>query len=84
MCEQAVHHGLSVIGALHIRVEVPSCIEPFVVGEINGLTGWGDALRNVNVVVHLAARVHVMHDTATDPMPAFRVVNVGGTLNLAR
>ena len=84
VCEQAVHHGLSVIGALRIRVEVPSCIEPFVVGEINVATDWGTALRDVNVIVHLAARVHVMHDTATDPMSAFRVVNVGGTLNLVR
>jgi nucleoside-diphosphate-sugar epimerase len=38
----------------------------------------------VNVIVHLAARVHVMHDTATDPLAAFRAVNVDGTLNLAR
>jgi nucleoside-diphosphate-sugar epimerase len=84
VCEQAVHHGLSVNGALRIRVEVPSCIEPFVVGEINGLTGWGNALRDVNVIVHLAARVHVMHDTEADPLTAFRAVNVDGTLNLAR
>ena len=84
VCEQAVHHGLSVKGALRIRVEVPSCIEPFVVGEINGLTGWGNALRDVNVVVHLAARVHVMNDTEADPLTAFRAVNVDGPLNLAR
>jgi nucleoside-diphosphate-sugar epimerase len=84
VCEQAVHHGLSVKGALRIRVEVPSCIEQLVVGEINGLTGWADALRDVNVVVHLAARVHVMHDNAADPLAAFRAVNVDGTLNLAR
>ena len=84
VCEQAVHHGLSVKGALRTRVEVPRCIEPFVVGEINGLTGWGNALRDVNVVVHLAARVHVMNDTEADPLTAFRAVNVDGPLNLAR
>jgi len=83
-CEHAVHHGLSVKGALRIRGQVPSCIEPLVVGEINGMTDWGSALRDVNVIVHLAARVHVMHDTATDPLTAFRSVNVDGTLNLAR
>lgn len=84
VCEQAVRHGLAVKGAFRIDGEVPSCIEPFVVGEINGSTVWGDALRNVNVVVHLAARVHVMHDTAACPLTAFRAVNVDGTLNLAR
>ncbi len=83
-CEQSVLHGLAVKGALRIRLEVPSCIEPFVVGEINAITDWGSALRDVNAVIHLAARVHVMHDNAADPLTAFRAVNVEGTLNLAR
>lgn len=44
---------------------------------------WGSALAGVDVVVHCAARVHVMNDTETDPLAAFRKVNVQGTLNLA-
>jgi nucleoside-diphosphate-sugar epimerase len=83
LCEQAVHHGLAINGAQRTCREVPSFIEPFVVGEINGVTDWGNALRDVNVVVHLAARVHVMHDTEADPLTVFRTVNVDGTLNLA-
>ena len=79
-----MHHGLSVKGALRIHGGMPGCIEPFVAGEINVATDWGTALRDVNVIVHLAARVHVMHDTATDSLTAFRSVNVDGTLNLAR
>ncbi|HKR47015.1 MAG TPA: SDR family oxidoreductase [Paraburkholderia sp.] len=35
-------------------------------------------------VVHLAARVHVMNDSAPDPIAAFRATNVDGTLRLAR
>ena len=35
-------------------------------------------------VVHLAARVHVMRDEASDPLAKFREVNTEGTLNLAR
>ncbi|MGE7991606.1 UDP-glucose 4-epimerase family protein [Pseudomonas sp. NPDC089554] len=46
--------------------------------------GWQSALSGVDVVVHAAARVHVMNDTETDPLAAFRKVNVEGTLNLAR
>ena len=38
----------------------------------------------VDIVIHLAARVHVMKDTATNPYSAFRTVNVDGTLTLAR
>ena len=61
--------------------------EPYELIEIKGIgldTDWSYALDDVSFVVHLAARVHIMHDTATDPLTAFRAVNVEGTLNLAR
>lgn len=38
----------------------------------------------ISVLVHCAARVHVMNDESTDPLAVFRKVNVDGTLNLAR
>lgn len=38
----------------------------------------------IDVLVHLAARVHVMKDTSADPLTEFRKVNVAGTANLAR
>lgn len=41
-------------------------------------------LTGVSAILHLAARVHVMHDTTSDPLAAFREVNTDGTLNLAR
>jgi nucleoside-diphosphate-sugar epimerase len=54
------------------------------VGEINGDTDWSEALRGRCVIVHTAARAHIMDDTAADPLTEFRSVNVAGTLNLAR
>ncbi|MNG67025.1 UDP-glucose 4-epimerase [compost metagenome] len=45
---------------------------------------WGGALEGCEVVIHCAARVHVMNDTEADPLSAFRKVNVDGTLALAR
>ena len=45
---------------------------------------WGGALTECDVLIHSAARVHVMNDTETDPLAAFRRVNVEGTLALAR
>jgi nucleoside-diphosphate-sugar epimerase len=45
---------------------------------------WSSALSGVSVVVHCAARVHVMSEDARDPLLEFRRVNVDGTLNLAR
>lgn len=44
---------------------------------------WSDALVGVRVVVHCAARVHVMKEEAADPLAEFRRVNVDGTLRLA-
>lgn len=42
------------------------------------------ALAGVDCIVHAAARVHVMNDTAADPLAEFRRVNVDGTVQLAR
>lgn len=42
------------------------------------------AVEGANAVVHLAARVHVMHDSVADPLAEFRRVNVEGTERLAR
>lgn len=58
-------------------------VDPIVVGEINGSTDWSRALQGVDVVVHLAARVHVMNETETDPLLAFREINTEGTRQLA-
>ena len=54
------------------------------VDDLTATTDWNDALKDIDVVVHSAARVHVMDDTSADPLTEFRKVNVEGTLNLAR
>ncbi len=54
------------------------------VGDLGSDTDWTAALQGCQAVVHLAARVHVMHDTDGDPLRAYREVNVAATLNLAR
>lgn len=54
------------------------------VGDLDVRTDWTGVVASCDVVVHAAARVHVMKDTAADPLAEFRRVNVQGTLNLAR
>jgi nucleoside-diphosphate-sugar epimerase len=51
---------------------------------LNATNDWKAALTDVDVVIHAAARVHVMNEVAFDPLAAFREVNVEATLNLAR
>jgi nucleoside-diphosphate-sugar epimerase len=58
--------------------------ETVIVRQIDGQSDWTAALQDVEVVIHLAARVHVMQDTSADPLAEFRKVNVQGTENLAR
>jgi nucleoside-diphosphate-sugar epimerase len=62
----------------------PEQVRPIVTGDLHPSTDWSIALKGVAVVVHSAARVHVMQDTEDDPLTAFRTVNVEGTLKLAR
>lgn len=53
------------------------------VGDIDAATDWSTALQGVHSVVHCAARVHVMNETALDPLTQFRSVNTEGTRAMA-
>jgi nucleoside-diphosphate-sugar epimerase len=53
------------------------------VGEIGPDTDWARALEGVEVVVHCAARAHIMREQAADPSALYRSVNVDGTRRLA-
>lgn len=55
-----------------------------IVAEINSQTNWSGAFEGIDCVVHCAARVHQMNESATDTLEAYREVNTLGTLNLAR
>ncbi|MGX5794090.1 UDP-glucose 4-epimerase family protein [Pseudomonas sp. E2-15] len=51
---------------------------------IDAITDWSDIVADCEVVVHCAARVHVMNEISANPLEEFRKVNVDGTLQLAR
>jgi nucleoside-diphosphate-sugar epimerase len=53
-----------------------------LVDDIGAQTDWVGALEGVEVIVHCAARAHVM-DEQVDPLPLYRTVNVEGTRRLA-
>lgn len=62
----------------------PASDDVVVVGNIDGTTDYSAALNGVDVVVHAAARAHIMRDEVADPLAEYRKVNVEGTLNLAK
>ena len=63
---------------------LPPMVDAVVVPGLGAATDWATALSDVTVVIHAAARVHVMRETSGDPLAEFRAANVEGTLALAR
>jgi nucleoside-diphosphate-sugar epimerase len=84
LCTEMLRQQWHVKAASRARDSFPLSVEPVLVGRIDQATGWTNAVSNVDVVIHLAARVHVMKDTAADPLAEFLKVNLHGTINLAR
>jgi nucleoside-diphosphate-sugar epimerase len=66
------------------EIALPVSVRAFAIDGLDGTTQWAQALNRIDVVIHAAARVHVMEETVADPLADFRRVNVEGTLNLAR
>lgn len=74
-----------VVASVRCKAEcLPQGVEQITKGDLLPTTDWSSVLQGISVVVHCAARAHVMQDDANDPLQAYREVNVYGTLNLAR
>ena len=69
---------------------LPLAVEQVILGDLadlalsNSSSLLREAFKDTEVVVHTAARVHVMHDDAFNPLAEFRKVNRDATLVLAR
>ncbi|MGB2831471.1 MAG: SDR family oxidoreductase [Methylotenera sp.] len=83
LCAELSRKGYSVRAVVRAKVTLKENTEVVSVQEIDGITDWSATLSNVDTIIHLAARVHIMDDNATNPLMEFRKVNVEGALNLA-
>ncbi|MBD9575182.1 UDP-glucose 4-epimerase family protein [Pseudomonas sp. BGr12] len=77
----------------HVQVRVaqrgaiaqyPEGVEVALIDGLSVAQSWMQALQGVDVVIHCAARVHVMDEQAADPLAEFRAVNVEATRHLAQ
>lgn len=87
LCAELIRHDYSVRIALRQaedKLKLAGNVEPVIIGTIDASTEWHTVLHGCDAIVHLAARVHDMHDEANDPLTEFRKINTEGTLNLAR
>lgn len=78
----ASQNKYTVLGLSRSETVVP--VECINIGELSPTTNYENLLNEVDVVIHLAARVHKMQDTSEDPLLEFRNVNCATTLNLAK
>jgi UDP-glucose 4-epimerase len=84
-CAQLVATGMNVVGTVrHLPTQPLAGVDYRIVDDLSGRTDWRDVFKGIDTVVHCAARVHVMQETAPDPLAIFRAVNVAGTEQLAR
>ena len=86
LCARLTAGGFTVRASTRTAAEslAPPGVKLLATGELGPETRWEEALSGVDVVFHLAARVHMMKETAADPEAEYRRVNVAATEHLAR
>ncbi len=81
LCKELSARGHSVWPLL--RRPDPALPNALVVGEVQGAEGWGSVLRDVDCVVHCAARTHATHESGMQALNLYRSINLEGTRALA-
>lgn len=81
LCARLAASGVGVVPVVRSKSGLPHEV---VVGNLDASTDWRSVLAGCDAVIHLAARVHVMDDTAQNPLALYRATNLEATLNLAR
>jgi nucleoside-diphosphate-sugar epimerase len=59
-------------------------INTVMIDDLAMATDWSQALASIDVVIHCAARVHVMNDDSINPLDGFRQINTYASLRLAK
>jgi UDP-glucose 4-epimerase len=81
LCQVLVEKGFHVRGAVR-RPGSSLLHDQVVVGDIGSTTQWGEALRDIDAVVHAAARAHIMNAKPSD-LDLYYETNARGTARLA-
>lgn len=86
VCHRVLTEGFSVVGTCRTckKVNPLSGVSLFESGDISATTDWTSALKGTDAVVHTIARAHIINDSNSDSLEAYRRINLHGTVNLAR
>ena len=80
----AAEHHVRVLTRQDDIFGLPDTATILRIDNLSASTPWMDILGDVDAVIHLAARTHVISEFETDPMAAYRKINVDTTRHLAR
>jgi UDP-glucose 4-epimerase len=86
LCRQLLERGNAVVGLVRRPGTLPSGVQEWLLNA-DAFQGVGEKWPTplqCDTVVQLAARVHMMDDACSDPLAAYRQVNVEGTMRLAQ
>lgn len=78
------NQGYKTIAAVrNTSAKLPASIPQVATGDLSGQTDWREFLKNIDIVIHCAARAHIFKDKSADPMAEYLKVNAEATLHLA-
>lgn len=82
--------ALSLVGRYSLKAQVRKSIEiswaeeVFQISNLSSIERLNSIFEGIDVVIHCAARVHIMNDTSSNPLDEFQKVNVDGSISLAK
>lgn len=82
LCRRLLADGHSVVATIRSPESakaLPPGLATVFTKSLGPETHWADALSTIDIVIHLAARVHVMREPRVDQLSQFRRINVRGT-----
>ena len=84
LCKSLKSSGYAVCPTSRVEPYNQNEFNYFVSGNISGATDWSQILTDVDAVIHLAARAHILNDSSDNPLAEYRLANTLPTIKLGR
>lgn len=84
LTKELIHRGFTVRAVVRSAGTSEVGAEEVPLGDFTMVSDWEPVLNGLDIVVNLAARVHVMHEIESEPLQAFRTMNVDVTRSVAQ
>lgn len=66
------------------QTELPKAIQQIIIQNLTPETDWHEALHEIDCIIHLAGRAHILQEATTKPLEEFRKTNTETTVQLAQ